>query len=73
MAKTKTIKSAPALKAAASTDFTYRNELQAVIRFNSACVLEVTADTEQKTLSIRLLDEVNGKTYQGSVKLAEAN
>lgn len=70
MAK-KTIKADPVLRAASETDFTFRNPLEAVIRFNSACVLEVTADTEQKAISIRLLDEVNGKTYQGSTTLEE--
>ena len=70
MAK-KTIKAAPVLRSASETDFTFRNPVEAILRFNSACVLEVTADTEQKTISIRLLDEVNGKTYQGSATLAE--
>lgn len=70
MAK-KTIKSAPVLRAASETDFTYRNPVNAVIRFNSACVLELNADTEQQTVSVSLTDEVTGKKYQGIANLEE--
>ena len=70
MAK-KTIKAAPVLRAASETDFTYRNPVQAVIRFNSACVLELNADTEQQTVSVILTDEVTGTKYQGIANLEE--
>ncbi len=72
MAK-KTIKAAPMLRAASATDFTYRNPVHAVIRFNSACVLELNADTEQQTVSVILSDEVSGKKYQGTASLEEVN
>lgn len=71
MAKTKTIKSAPVLKAAASTDFTYRTELHAVIRFNSACVLSLDIDTDKNTVSIVMEDEINNKKKTGSCSLTE--
>ena len=70
MAK-KTIKAAPVLRTASETDFTYRNPVQAILRFNSACVLELTADTEQQSVSVILTDEVAGKKYQGTASLEE--
>ncbi len=70
MAK-KTIKAAPVLRSASETDFTYRNPVHAVTRFNSACVLELTADTEQHSVSVILTDEVTGKKYQGTASLEE--
>jgi len=70
MAK-KTIKAAPMLRAASETDFTFRNPVHGVIRFNSACVLELTADTDQQTVSVTLMDEVAGKKYQGTASLEE--
>ena len=70
MAK-KTIKAAPVLRTASETDFTYINPVHSVIRFNSACVLELNADTEQHTVSVILSDEVAGKKYQGTASLEE--
>jgi len=70
MAK-KTIKAAPVLRAASEKDFTYINPVHAVIRFNSACVLELTADTDQQSVSVILTDEVSGKKYQGTATLEE--
>ena len=70
MAK-KTIKAAPVLRSASETDFTYMNPVNAVIRFNSACVVELNADTEQQSVSVILTDEVAGKTYQGTASLEE--
>lgn len=70
MARSKTIKNAP-LKAVSETDFTFNVPCRAVIRFNSANVLDVLVDLEQLTISGTLYDEVNGKEYQVAGELTE--
>lgn len=71
MAKSKTIKNAPILKAVSETDFTFNNPCRAVIRFNSANVLDVLVDLEQLTIAGTLYDEVNSKEYQVNGELTE--
>ena len=62
MARTKTIKSAP--KAAPTTDFTIRKQVNGCIRFNSGCIAELALDMEAGTISGRILDDLAGKAYQ---------
>ena len=71
MAKSKTIKNAPILKAVSETDFTFNTPCRAVIRFNSANVLDVLVNLEQLTISGTLYDEVNNKEYQVNGELTE--
>lgn len=71
MAKTKTIKAAPKSRNAEVTDDTFRNPVQGLIRFNSACVVFMNVDTEQKTVSIQLTDEVHGVKLAGICNLEE--
>lgn len=71
MAKAKTIKKTPTLKAQAETDFTFNNPSRAVIRFNSSKVLELNVDLEQLAVLGVLYDEVNKKEYSLVGELTE--
>ena len=69
MARTK---KAPAKLTAGNTDdFTITNPVYGGMRFNSACMLEYTVDMEQKVVLLRVTDELNNKTYNGSAELSE--
>ena len=71
MAKTKTIKKAPALRAVSERDFTFNNPCRAVVRFNASNVLEFVVDLEQLTVLGNLYDEVTGKEYSLVGELTE--
>lgn len=70
MARRKLSNSTP-VKAASLPDATFRNPLNAVIRFNSACVLAVDVDTEQNTVSLVMEDEINNTKKTGACSLSE--
>ena len=57
----KTIKTAP--KAAPTTDFTIRKQVNGCIRFNSGCITELSLDMETGTISGRIHDDTVGKSY----------
>lgn len=61
MARTKTNKAAP--KAAPTTDFTIRKQVNGCIRFNSGCIAELALDMEAGTISGRIHDDTVGKSY----------
>lgn len=71
MAKTKTIKAAPKSRNADLTDATFRNPVQALIRFNSACVVFIEIDSEQNTASVQLTNELTGVKLSGTAALTE--
>ena len=71
MAKTKTIKAAPKSRNAEGTDNTFRNPVQALIRFNSACVVFIEIDNEQNTASVQLTNDLTGVKMSGTANLTE--
>lgn len=72
MAKTKTIKAAPVKnRNDVLTDNTFRNPVQALIRFNSACVVFIEIDSEQNTASIQLTNDLTGVKLSGTAELTE--
>lgn len=71
MAKTKTIKAAPKSRNAEVTDDTFRNPVQALIRFNSACVVFIEIDYEQNTASVQLTNDLTGVKLSGTANLTE--
>lgn len=71
MAKTKTIKAAPVKNRNDGTDFTFRNPLNAVIKFNSHCVLEIELNTEQMTVSVIMTDALTGYRFNGVAHLED--
>lgn len=71
MAKTKTVKKSPILKAVSEKDFTFNNPCKAVVRFNASNVLEFVVDLEQLTVLGNLYDEVNNKEYSLVGELTE--
>lgn len=71
MAKTKTIKAAPKTRNADLTDDTFRNPVQALIRFNSACVVFIEIDSEQNTASVQLTNDLTGVKLSGTAELTE--
>ena len=71
MAKTKTIKAAPKSRNADLTDSTFRNPVQALIRFNSACVVFIEIDNEQNTASVQLTNDLTGVKFSGTADLTE--
>lgn len=71
MAKTKTIKAAPKNRNAEMTDDTFRNPVQALIRFNSACVVFIEIDSEQNTASVQLTNDLTGIKMSGTADLTE--
>lgn len=71
MAKTKTIKAAPVKNRNDGTDFTFRNPLNAVIKFNSHSVLDIELNTEQMTISVILTDALTGYKYNGVAHLED--
>ena len=71
MAKTKTIKAAPKSRNADLTDATFRNPVQALIRFNSACVVFIEIDYEQNTASVQLTNDLTGVKMSGTADLTE--
>ncbi len=71
MAKTKTIKAAPKSRNAEVTDDTFRNPVQAMIRFNSACVVFIEIDSEQNTASVQLTNDLTGVKLSGTAELTE--
>ena len=71
MAKTKTIKAAPKSRNADLTDDTFRNPVQALIRFNSACVVFIEIDSEQNTASVQLKNDLTGVKLSGTAELTE--
>lgn len=71
MAKTKTIKAAPKSRNADLTDDTFRNPVQALIRFNSACVVFIEIDNEQNTASVQLTNDLTGAKLSGTAELTE--
>lgn len=71
MAKTKTIKAAPKSRNAEVTDDTFRNPVQALIRFNSACVVFIEIDNEQNTASVQLTNDLTGAKLSGTAELTE--
>lgn len=71
MAKTKTIKAAPKNRNSDLTDATFRNPVQALIRFNSACVVFIEIDNEQNTASVQLTNDLTGVKLSGTAELTE--
>ena len=71
MAKAKTIKAAPKSRNADQTDDTFRNPVQALIRFNSACVVFIEIDSEQNTASVQLTNDLTGAKLSGTAELTE--
>lgn len=72
MAKTKTIKAAPVKNRNADlTDETFRNPVQALIRFNSACIVFIDIDYEQNTASVQLTNDLTGVKLSGTADLTE--
>lgn len=71
MAKTKTIKAAPKTRNADLMDETFRNPVQALIRFNSACVVFIEIDYEQNTASVQLTNDLTGVKMSGTADLTE--
>lgn len=71
MAKAKTIKAAPKTRNADLTDDTFRNPVQALIRFNSACVVFIEIDNEQNTASVQLTNDLTGVKLSGTADLKE--
>lgn len=72
MAKTKkTIKAAPKTRNSDQTDDTFRNPVQALIRFNSACVVFIEIDNEHNTASVQLTNDLTGVKLSGTANLTE--
>lgn len=53
------------------TDDTFRNPVQALIRFNSACVVFIEIDSEQNTASVQLTNDLTGVKLSGTADLTE--
>ncbi len=71
MAKTKTIKAAPKTRNSEVTDDAFRNPVQALIRFNSACFVFIEIDNEQNTASVQLTKDLTGVKLSGTADLTE--
>ena len=72
MAKAKTIKAAPVKNRNDDlTDDTFRNPVQALIRFNSSCVVFIEIDNEQNTASVQLTNDLTGVKLSGTADLTE--
>lgn len=71
MAKTKTIKAAPVKNRNDGTDFTFRNPLNAIIKFNTRCVLDIELNTEQMSVSVIMTDPLTGYKFNGVAYLED--
>lgn len=71
MAKTKTIKAAPKNRNDDNTDFTIRNPLNAIIKFNTRCVLDIELNTEQMSVSVIMTDPLTGYKFNGVAHLED--
>ena len=68
-AAVKTIRKAPALKAA--PEQTYQTLNRAIIVFNNACNVEILVNTDSMTASVTVTDNVEEKNYAGTATLEE--
>lgn len=54
---------------ASTKDFTIVDTHKAVIRFDKASVLEITVNSNSKSIELNLVDELENKTYTGTLTL----
>lgn len=64
-------KKAPQLRNPQTSDFTYREKYDAVLRFNSKNILYLVLDTEAKTVSVLLKDNDEDRRFIGILDLTE--